>query len=418
MAKDLNLLSNMNRIEAPFVKVTIGDYTFGVYSRSDATKQLSSGFYTAAHIQYPNYITSLNVQKINGKINKYTLVIFYAIRPGDDPNFFEKVFSSVSSNRTIIFSYGDMNLPTFAYRDEEALITNVDPQIDVRSSVITYTVSATSKSLLGNSGSITVGSQSPIKPSDEIKRLLQDKTTGLADVFYGMTDIQSTKISSLIASDDKYVNVPIKTNMSPLDALEYLVSCMEPLGSTGNSLTSDVYIMTIHDDTTGNYPGPYFKVTRVSSKVEHSDAYVIDIGYPTRDIVTNLTFNSNTSYALLYEWQGKLTPSSYVSRIDNKGNIVQEYAPAVSSKNNQRLTTQDEKTWWTKLTQFPISATIQIKGLLRPAILMTHVRLNIWFYGVKHVTSGLYIITSQQDSISSQGYRTTLTLTRISGDEA
>lgn len=39
------------------------------------------------------------------------------------------------------------------------------------------------------------------------------------------------------------------------------------------------------------------------------------------------------------------------------------------------------KSWWTQVTQFPIQATLVIKGLLRPAILMTYVRLNVVFYG-------------------------------------
>ena len=69
------------------------------------------------------------------------------------------------------------------------------------------------------------------------------------------------------------------------------------------------------------------------------------------------------------------------------------------------------------MTQFPITAVLQIKGLLRPALLMSYVKINCYFYGHKHVSSGLYIITKQQDKIDTAGYRTTLSLTRVSGDE-
>jgi hypothetical protein len=78
---------------------------------------------------------------------------------------------------------------------------------------------------------------------------------------------------------------------------------------------------------------------------------------------------------------------------------------------------ESDRTWWTKVTEFPISADLTIKGLLRPAILMTYVKLNVWFYGHKHNTSGYYIITSQEDSISTSGYVTRLGLTRIAGDD-
>lgn len=68
------------------------------------------------------------------------------------------------------------------------------------------------------------------------------------------------------------------------------------------------------------------------------------------------------------------------------------------------------------MTEFPITATLTIKGLMRPSILMSKVRINSYFYGIKHISSGLYIITRQEDSVSSSGYRTTLTLTRIGAD--
>ena len=48
---------------------------------------------------------------------------------------------------------------------------------------------------------------------------------------------------------------------------------------------------------------------------------------------------------------------------------------------------------------------------------MTYLRLNVVFPGGhKHISSGLYLITKQTDSINGQGYRTTLELTKINGD--
>ena len=48
---------------------------------------------------------------------------------------------------------------------------------------------------------------------------------------------------------------------------------------------------------------------------------------------------------------------------------------------------------------------------------MTYIRLNYIFPGGhKHIASGLYLITKQQDTIDDNGYKTTLELTKISGD--
>lgn len=57
--------------------------------------------------------------------------------------------------------------------------------------------------------------------------------------------------------------------------------------------------------------------------------------------------------------------------------------------------------------------------MLRPATLMQYVRLNVIFPGGhKHIASGLYIVTKQTDMINEQGYKTTLALTKISGDDS
>lgn len=65
------------------------------------------------------------------------------------------------------------------------------------------------------------------------------------------------------------------------------------------------------------------------------------------------------------------------------------------------------------MTQYPISCSVTLKGLLRPAILLTYVKLNVYFYGKKHIASGLYIVTRENDYIDESGSKTTLKLTRI-----
>ena len=103
------LLSSQARVQVPYIKVTIGKYVFGVFSKESKNENNLKQF----EIEYPNYIQSLNITKINGKVNQYTLAIKYPVTQFDDPNFFEKVFSSVSNTRKIVFSYGDTSMPNF-----------------------------------------------------------------------------------------------------------------------------------------------------------------------------------------------------------------------------------------------------------------------------------------------------------------
>lgn len=407
----VSLLSDKSLVEAPFVKVDIGEYTFGIFQRQ---KIGGSSF----RITYPNYIKSLDVTKINGTVNQYTLNITYPITAESDPNFFEKVFSSVSDTRKIIFSYGDFATPNYIYGNEEALITDVNSTVDMGSSTINYVVKAVSNSAVAMGGSYTFPKKLA-KPSNEIRRLLKDPRWELTKTFTGMVNMTKVEAASLIASDDAAVNLEAQY-MSPLDYLNYLVSCMKPNADTSSGYTNNtVYILVISDDKEGLFGGPYFKVQKIQRNATALDAttvYTIDVGYPTGDIVTKFDITNQQGYSILYDYSGKIDSYNYGKRIDDNGNISYVKANPLTSSKQLHLTTEQDRSWWTKVTEFPISVDITLRGLLRPAILMNYVKLNVWFYGRKHISSGYYIITAQKDSISESGFRTKLSLTRIAPD--
>ena len=417
-----SLLSSMARIQAPWVKVTIGNYTFGIFSKSDARTITENGFYSAYNVQYPNYVQTLQIQKINGQVNTYSLSISYPVRVEDDPNFFEKVFSSVSSSRRIVFSYGDSMMPEYCYKEEEAIITGIQQTFNMSGtfqSVINYNITAVSSATLSSVGSFTFLTSGAIKPSDEIKKIFRNSKYGLKDIFTGMNE---GNIDALIAGDDKEVEIESKTNISPLDYIKYLVENMVPQGSTKNNINKDIYVLTIHDDViydklfadTVATGGPYFKVTRTSYEQDHSEAYEIDVGYNNSTIVSNFTIDKNENYSIYFDYASELYPNEYVRRVNRFGEYEEVYAPTSTSKNEMRKTRAEDSSWFTKLTKYPIGASITIQGLLRPATLMNYVRLNVIFPGGnKHISSGLYIITKQKDDIGPNGYKTTLNMTRI-----
>ena len=417
-----SLLSSQARIQVPWVKVTIGDYTFGIFD--DFTKkwgQSTDGFYQPFAIQFPNYIQSLEVTKINGQVNKYTLSIKYPITINDDPNFFEKVFSSVSNTRKIIFTYGDAETPAYIYKNEEAIITGVRQEFDLGGSAITYTVSAVSSAALATDGNITVlgtGNGKKVKPSEEIKKLFLNNES-LRNTFTGMS---AADLNKLIAGDDMEVEIESKRNISAIDYINYLAGCMIPEGSAPG-LSKEIYIMTIYDDSITSAErslsknGPYFEVKKVSTVMERGDAYEIDIGINTSTIVRSFQIDQQENYSIYYDYQSDAHPNNYVRRIGADGLWKDVYAPTSMLKSGAFDIKSHERVWWTKATQFPINATIQIQGLLRPATLMQYVRLNVIFPGGnKHLSSGLYIVTRQIDNIGPNGYATNLGLTRIKGD--
>lgn len=416
-----SLLASYARIQAPWIKVEIGGYSFGVFDR--ATKSLYGGDGVAKYynVQYPSYIRTLTITKINGQVNQYTLQLDYPVRPKDDPNFFEKIFSRVSSTRKIIFSYGDSATPAYVFKQEEAIITGVSQSFNLEGSSISYTVNAVSTAIVGMTGSFTFVNTGLKKPSDEIKAVFNNSRYGLQKIFTGMS---RANLDQLVAGDDKAVELDTKTNISPLDYILYLAGCMIPAASTTGNLSKDIYILTVHDETVFDalytdaktLQGPYFKVTRTSTAIEKADAYNVDIGYNTATLVSNFSIKQQENYSIYYDYNMELAPESYARRLDNNGQWEDVYAPMYTSGNNQYKTRTEDITWFTKLTNYPISASLTVHGLLRPATLMQYLRLNVIFPGGnQHISSGLYIVTKQVDTIGESGYKTTLDLTRIAG---
>ncbi len=414
-----SLISTTTRVEVPYISVQIGEYSFGLYNRTKENILVNGKYYSAIKVNYPNFVQRLTVQKINGKLNNYALTLEYQITENDDPDLINKILSSVSKSRKIIFTYGDCATPAFMYRCEEALITKVTSNMDISNSKITYTINAVSSAMGLQAGVKDFPRYTSKKPSDVIKSLLADKTSGLQEIFYGMHDLEAVAQLGLIPGDDRAVTLQAKTNMSVLDYLNYLIENMSSINDTVNGVAKTIrYVMTINDDISGILGGPYFKISKAYNSVQANtsiDYYNIDIGYPNKDLVISFSVDDDEAYSILYDYSKKLDFSDYVYRIGDEGTVNKIYSPALINSKQYLQMTGVDRNWWSQMTQYPITATLRIKGLLRAAILMSYIRINIYFYGKKHSASGVYIITKQIDEISSSGYSTTLSLVRVQG---
>lgn len=421
-----NLLSYPSLVESPYINVTIGEYTFGKY------QEKSKGNITDNNYQiikkYPNFITSLNAVKINGQVNVYTINLLYQIRSGDDPNFIDKVLSTVGYGK-IKISYGDYASPSFIYKEEEAIITKVTQKVNFQSSSINYTISCTSSALQLLGSSYSYLPHPHTKPSKVIKDIIEDPKYRLTEVFPGMI---KSNYGRFLIDDDAAVDIPAKQYMDPLSYINFLVSYMIPESDNpASTQRSATYFLTIHDDSYADYSnvgGSYFKISKISSNyrtIPTFNTYTVDVGYPGGDnpgenLVMDFQVSDDNSWSLLYNYYNSPTSpiaaeENYTYSINDQGQLIQNYSPNVTTNARYGKTTAAMKAWWTRMTEFPIQATLVIKGLVRSAMLMTYLRVNSYFYGKKHVSSGLYVITKQEDKVDSQGYRTTLSLTRIAG---
>ena len=409
MAKAANLVSIPTLVQSPFIIANIGGVTFGTFSgnyRTNAT--------------YPNYMESMSVTKVNGTVNTYTLNFHYQVATGQDPNLLDKIVSRATKDRRIILQYGDWMAPNYIYKEEQCIITNVTTRLNMSSSSLDYTLQCTSDAIGLNSTQFNFPARNA-KPSDVILQLLSNSKYGLKDVFTGMRNKNVVLSKNLIASNDKKVQLLPQNNTTILNYLNYLVGCMvDNKTPEENKLSTSKYFLTINDDYNNDLGGTYFKVSEVSANAavyNATDTYELDINYPGDNFVTEFSLNNDQSWAILYEYAGDVKQEEYTYNIRDDGTIETLSSPSLLTSSLTNAKSAYKTQWWSYMTEFPITATLTLKGLTRPSMLMTYVKLNVWFAGgQKHISSGTYIITKQTDSITSAGYTTTLTLLRVGGD--
>lgn len=378
-------------VEAPYFEVEMAGVKFGGYHNN----------------RIPNYVRSLTVKKTNGNVNEYTIQLIHQISPGDNPNFIDKVLSATGYN-TISIQYGNANTGQIV-RDTGALITSVTQNFDFTNCNILYTISATS---LSSTVSYVKRNFEEFegKVSDKIRKLLWNDPNGeLLSIFPGMKDQLAVEKAGLIPSNDKIVKIGACENITVMEYLAILVGRMENASSGSKDIVDSVYTFVIDDDSSGSK----FKIAEVKNNSESVPyMYEVNIGYPDDNFVLNFNVNSNFAWALAYNGTKDIVKYDY--DLDSKGNLTAQRIPAAYKNRDDVI---GNRLLWTSLTRYPVSATLTIRGLTKDSLLLQYIKINSIMYGAKRITSGVYIVLEQTDSIGNGIYSTTLSLLRVSGDD-
>ena len=385
-------------VESPFIELTVGGVTFGTYKRS---KTLNS---------YPNYVQSLEVSKTNGTINQYKINLIHQVSPGDNPNYISELLSNNGFEK-IHISYGDSN-SGYYFKDIEALLINVNTSFNFTNNLIQYSLEATSLSYLTATTKLNFSSKKA-KPSSVIMGLLKDKNNLLTDYFSGMSDLQKVNQLGLIPTNDKEVQINAVKNKNIVEYITYLVSLME--NENDEIANKSTYYLVVNDEIYEGL-GNTFRIKEIisDSKKINELVYEVDLGYPDDNMVFDFSVNTNYGWSAAMETSSKI--SSYMYDINSFGDINRIKSNALLKSGLTTSEFQTDKNTWKQLTRFPISATLTIKGLMSPIMLLTYVKVNNYYFGNKRITSGMYIVTEQKDYISGNGCRTTLGLTRVASD--
>lgn len=385
-------------VQAPFGEVTLSGVTFGTYNVYKKYKT------------YPNYVQSIEVIKTNGTVNDYTIKLIHQISPGDNPNYIAELLSATGYNK-IKIAYGDANSGKY-FIDIDALLIGVSTSFNFANCNITYTLRATSLSYLTATTKLNFPAVFD-KPSNVILDLVRNQEQLVTDYFTGMQDITSVIDLGLIPTNDKKVKIEAVKNKTVFEYISYLVSLMQD-EDEGVSNKSTYYLI-VNDDNYTNM-GNTFSIQEVISDniVPDSLVYEVDVGYPDNNLVYDFSVTTDYAWAMTYSDAQKIT--NYKYEIDDIGNLLKKSSSVLLSPTLSNNDFIIDTNMWKQLTRFPISAKLTVKGLMVPIPLMTYVRVNNYYFGNRRITSGLYIITEQTDTISGNGCTTVLGLTRVASD--
>lgn len=404
----MNLLTSMNWVQSPFIVAEIQGVKLGVFSRATKRVQLQNGGMLLDQTIYPNFVQSLRVEKnANGAVNTYTLVLSYQIMEGDDPNFLEKLFSRAKNGRRIKFSYGDMMNPVHAFREEECLISNIKRLIDEQNARIDYTITAVSTTALKIGATFTFNGRNA-RPSSVIREIVYDSRYGLLDVLPGMKNREKVEAMGLLNANDIQTTLYAQNGITVLEYLDYLVSNMK---DTTDFIQDGIYMLAFDSDENNELGGAYMKIVKTNEK-KNADEFEVSIGYPGQTDVYDFNLNEDEMYSILYDYTETEEQMSYAREIKNDGSIVSIYKNPIATDPILQKTTNTASTWWTQMVNYPLTATMKIRGLIRPVILTSAVNIKQYFWGQLFTTSGRYIVTKQTDIVDASGYYTELGIMR------
>ena len=234
----------------------------------------------------------------------------------------------------------------------------------------------------------------------------------LLEAFPGMRNKTLVESKNLIPTNDNEVELQPKYDVNTIDYINYLVGCMSNSVNTDNVIRNSTYYITYNDSDQLIKDGSYFKISEVTAGLNPfavtDKIYEITVGY-NDNIVYDFNVDYTQSWELLYKNNTKT--NEYLYTVTNNGDIMKYYSPSVSSSTN--IMNEVNKNWWTQMIKFPLTGSITLKGLLKPIMLMDYIKINVVFYGQQHITSGVYAITGQEDTLSGSGFRTTLSLVRV-----
>lgn len=401
-------------INTPFVEFTINGTTFATYKNQDYFMQMSC---TYAGVGNDPIVMS------GGQGNQFSIQLVYMPKPNQDPNYVDELLAGVTADNklcTLRFGYSGIpgyNLTSSTY---DCIITGYS--LTLQNNFLYYTIQCVSQGLIFREKRFTFYKGKDVNPIDWIYRCWSKSGV---DKYYGLEIDQDiyghVEEMDIGYNKDNEGNIIDNTNtLADVTVFQFLTTILENVKDRDDD--NAVYWYELCDSTDK-------KVVMIHRTVIESDDNLEKLASFTFDWGGNHQDNSTNNLVLGFECDYKGEMNIAVSDknffekkfgIDSTGNEL--YA---SGYNNYEYLVPDylrvdyarNSKFWSRAVTWAYTAQLEILGVPADIPIGAYIEVNPLIYGRKHHTAGVYAIVGARCDISASGFRTNLSLMKLSVTE-
>lgn len=393
---------------APFIEFYVGDLRMSTFDKLDYFMQMDMT-YAGTGV---------------GSANQFSISIAYVPKPNQDPNLIDKALDGVTAKHLPCrLRYGYSGIKGYNLISQEYECEVLGYTVSLRDSIIYYNITGVSYAMTLREKRYNFPAIPNLNPISFIKVLFNGISASsfvssmikpvfdlkVSGDFYGDYKIEIADNASSYAEPMEFNAVQDVTVFQYLDTLLLNIQDTDDPNAIYWYSLSDVRgkkTITIHRTTV--------QVTS-SQYNDFKTLFVFDWGGNHQNNKTN-----NLVKAFETEFKGELniaTSDEIIETrygIDSSGNDVQiegleELVVGDYMKQDNTVTTRT----WAKSLDWAYNASMELEGIPADIPIGAVIEVNPMFYGQKHHTAGLYMITGAKCNITSGGFSTNLNLFKI-----
>lgn len=389
---------------APYIEFSVGDFRVSTQKNN-------------------NYFMQLNIQYTGaGTANTVGLELVYVPKPGDDPNFIDKVLDgAVAYKKPCYIRYGYSGSPLLLSPLYEFIIT--DYKVSLRDNMIYYSITVISSIARFKEyrTDFPIGRDKMRENTDVDGNIYYYSENVAVEVRRTFDEFFKDEGYETILDDGVYSNANW-INLKPVDnvtVFQYVDTLLDQIED--KETDEAVYWYSFED--VANEKKIYIHRTINKEEIMVKDhlqsLFTFNWGGNPQEVDKN---------ALVYSFENSFTGAVNVATIDNLYQdryVINSAGESIKIGGLEHVEVGDyaknditasNRRWW-KASSWVYDAQIEIAGIPADIPIGVLITVRPLIYGKEHHTAGVYLITGASSNITSNGFTTNLKLVKYISDD-